>query len=194
MLRKMFAITTAVAAGLLIVGVAWAGTDDSTSTSLETSSTSPGPSIASVGTPDSTSTSLGDTTSTTQDDTTSTSQDDSTSTSRDDDDDSTTSTSVASTTSTSSGTSTSTSFDDSDIAPPDGVSTYAILGVGSVTIEVRNGSLHLLGVSAPGWNHEIDKAEFDRIEIELHAGDAEAEFEARIHHGGIEVNSKVESD
>ena len=63
-----------------------------------------------------------------------------------------------------------------------------------MTIEVRNGSLHLQDVSAPGWQYEIEKAEADRIEVEFASGDAEAEFEARIHHGRVEVKSEFDSD
>lgn len=193
MFTKLVATGTSVLTALLVVGVAWAATGDDTSptvTSADSSSTTSAETETSV-----TSDTSGSSTPTTSDDTTSTSTRGSTSTSLDDDDgSSSTSTSTPSSTSTSSGSSTSTSLDDSELAPPDGVSTYAISGVGTVTIEVRGGSLHLLAVSAPGWQHEIDKAETDRVEIEFESGEAEAEFEARIHHGGIEVRSKVDSD
>lgn len=199
MTQKMIAMFTAVTAALLVVSVAWAGSEpsteasviaaDDTSTSIETTATSeddPAPTSSagdSTSTSQATSTSVGDTTSTSlADGTTSTSIA------------STTSTSNPGTTSTSGGSSTSTSLDDSDVAPPDGLSTYSIGGVGSVTIEVSSGRLSLVSVTAPGWQYEIEKAESDRIEIEFSSGEAEAEFEARIRHGRIDVETKVDSD
>lgn len=78
---------------------------------------------------------------------------------------------------------------------PDGVSTHAIPGVGTVTIEVQAGQLILVDVSAPGWAVEREKIESDRIELELTSSlDAEAEFEARLKDGGVEVEVEVDLD
>ena len=196
MLNKMIAIGTSVLTALLVVGVAWAATGDTTSPTVTnagastSTSSDTATSVTAITTESSTPTTLDDTTSSTNQ--TVTTIEDSTGTSAAGG--ATTSTTAGSTTSTSSGASTSTSFDDSKVAPPDGVSSYSIPGVGTVTIEVRGGSLHLQAISAPGWIYEVEKAESDRIEIEFESGEAEAEFEARIHHGGIEVRSEVDSD
>lgn len=186
MLKKMTATFTAVVAALAVVGVSWAGTDDGTSTSV-TSVGSTGSSIddsattVTLGPPvpvDSTpSTSVSSIPSTTADD-------DITSTTLDDD---VTSTSVAS--------STSTSLDDSgQPLVDDGQSTYRIPGVGTVTIAVTSGRLSLVDVSAPGWSVETEKLEIGRIELEFSSGESEAEFEARIEGGRIEVEIEVDSD
>src|ERR687891_735871 len=113
-----------------------------------------------------------------------------------------TATSIASTTSTSAAGTTSTSIDDDDddtsttsttiddndrVVVPDGITTHNIPGVGAVSIEVSGGQLFLVTVSAPGWTVEQDKIERDRIELEFTNGEAEAEFEARIRDGRVEV-------
>lgn len=199
MVKKMFGVFTAIVAALAVVGVAWAAgsddpvssvlADDSTSrTSVTTGSSTPSTSASTPTTSaSSTSTSNGGNS------TTSTSVG---STSTSNGGNSTTSTSIASTTSTSTGSSTSTSFDDNDdrVIAPDGRSTHTIPGVGTVTIEVRNGELILVGVSAPGWSVEHDKIRSDEIELEFHAGKAEAEFEAKIRHGQVRVEIEVDDD
>lgn len=77
---------------------------------------------------------------------------------------------------------------------PDGVTTYQLAGVGSITIEVFEGQLYLSSVSAPGWEIEEQRVEPDRIEVELVSGDAEAEFEARIKHGRVDVETEIDLD
>lgn len=223
MTKKLLGVFTAIVAALAVVGVAWASGDDGTSTSITaTSSTtatvddsttdsvddSPTSTDATVDT--STSTSVSASTSTSVDDNGGDRDDDR------DDDSSTTSTSIASTTSTSTNGTTSTStngttstsidddetsttattIDDNDrVAVPDGITTHTIPGVGTVTIEAFAGELFLTGVSAPGWNVEREKIEKDRIELEFSNDlDAEAEFEARIRDGRIEVRIEVDSD
>jgi hypothetical protein len=51
-----------------------------------------------------------------------------------------------------------------------------------------------VNVTAPGWSVEIEKEEADRIEIEFQNGNAEAEFEARISDGRVDVKTEVDSD
>jgi hypothetical protein len=81
------------------------------------------------------------------------------------------------------------------VAVPDGITTHTIPGVGTVTIEAFAGELFLTSVSAPGWNVEREKIEKDRIELEFTNDlDAEAEFEARIRDGRIEVRIEVDSN
>lgn len=63
-----------------------------------------------------------------------------------------------------------------------------------MTIEVRDGTLSLVDVVAPGWHIEHDKLEADRIEIELTLGEAEAEFEARIRNGRVDIEIEVDND
>lgn len=77
---------------------------------------------------------------------------------------------------------------------PDGQSTYAIPGLGTITIAVRSGALVLVDVTAPGWTVDIEKEEPDRIEIEFFKGEAEAEFEAKVNNGQIEVKTEIDSD
>lgn len=216
MTKKLLGVFTTIVAALAVVGVAWASGDDGTSTSITaTSSTSATVDDSTVDSTDDTPTSTGATTvdtstSASVDSSTSATVDTSTSTSVDDnggdrdddrdDDSSTTSTSIAATTSTSidddddDGT-TSTSIDDNDRAVvPDGITTHNIPGVGAVSIEVSGGQLFLVTVSAPGWTVEHDKIEKDRIELEFTNGDAEAEFEARISDGRVEVDVETDSD
>jgi hypothetical protein len=75
---------------------------------------------------------------------------------------------------------------------PDEVSTHNIPGVGSVTLEVKSGQLILVDVSAPGWDIARNKVESDKIEIEFRSNEAEAEFEAELDHGRVEVDFEVE--
>lgn len=206
MIKKMLGVFTSVIAALAVVGVAWAGTDDGTSTSV----TAAGESATSVSIDDSSSSTdatvassteatvasstgatLDSSTSTSAEAATSTSAEAATSTSLDDDreddddleddDDSST---------------TTTTIDDHDrVTVPDGVTTHTIPGVGSVTIEVSAGQMTLVSVSAPGWDIEHDKLESDRIELEFtNTLDVEAEFEARIENGRVKVEIEVDSD
>lgn len=210
MIKKMLGVFTSVIAALAVVGVAWAGTDDATSTSvtaagetstsvsIDDSSTSTDATVASSSdatVQSSTEATVASSTGATVDSSTSTSVDDNSSS---------TSTSIAATTSTSADSNsttsttvdstTSTSTDDNDRSVvPDGVTVHTIPGVGSVTIEAALGQLILVDVTAPGWNVEFDKIESDRIELEFtSAADAEAEFEARINDGSIEVRVEVD--
>lgn len=198
MVKKMLGVFTSIVAALAVVGVAWAaGADDPVSSVLADDSTSRTSVTAGSSTPStsaSTPTTSASSTSTSNGGNSSTSTSiGSTSTSSGGS--STTSTSIASTTSTSSGSSTSTSFDDNDrVIAPDGRSTHAIPGVGTVTIEVRNGALILVGVSAPGWTVEHDKIRSDEIELEFRSGKAEAEFEAKIRDGQVRVEIEVDDD
>ena len=198
MIKKMLGVFTSVIAALAVVGVAWAGADDatsasvpaareaSTSVSMDDSSSSTDATIASstdATVASSTGGTVGSTTTSIDgrddDSTTSTSIDDR------DDDDITTATTIESTT--------STTIDDNDSrAVSDGESTYQIPGVGEVTIEVVAGRLVLVDVSAPGWEIEEQRVEADRVELELFSGEAEAEFEARIDDGRIEVRVEVD--
>lgn len=209
MIKKMLGVFTSVIAALAVVGVAWAGTDDATSTSvtaagetstdvsIDDSSSSTDATIASstdATVQSSTEATVASSTGATVDSTTSTgaTMDSSTSTSLA----ATTSTSADSNSSTSTTveSTTSTSTDDNDrTVVPDGISVHTIPGVGSVTIEAVLGKLILVDVSAPGWNVEFDEVESDRIELEFtSAAEAEAEFEARINDGHIEVRIEVD--
>jgi hypothetical protein len=172
MARKMLGVFTAVAAAMLLVGVAWAGTDgvgdDSSSTEVTV-----------VTVPDA------GTTPTTDgaDDTTSTSVD-----GVGDDDDTTTSTSIP-------GVTTSTSIDDDEDEEmlDDQRLDYDIPGVGSITIEIVGGRLELVNISAPGWDIDIERAEADRVKVEFERGSDEVEFEARIDHGRVKIEIELES-
>ncbi|HSM45404.1 MAG TPA: hypothetical protein VK969_10350 [Acidimicrobiia bacterium] len=62
-----------------------------------------------------------------------------------------------------------------------------------MTVEVSSNQLVLVSVSAPGWHVEKKKLRPDRIELEFTAGlEAEAEFEARLNNGRVEVEIEVD--
>jgi hypothetical protein len=178
MTRKLLGIFTTVVAALLVVGVAWAsddrGPDDSTgsttATSVGSSSsiTSPTSSSTSVTSPNSSSTSVTSSTGSTS----VTSSTNSTGTTIDDDDD-------------------DKDDDDKEVVVASG-GTFQVPGVGSVTIDIVDGRLVLVDVSAPGWDVNVDKNGTDKIEVEFRKGDAEAEFEAELETGRLRI--EVEND
>lgn len=194
MARKMLGVFTVVAAAMLLVGVAWAGTDEV------------GEELSSMGATAATIPDEGVTVPTTADDV---DDDDTTSTSvhDDEDDDTTTSTTIPGDTTTTSihddeedddddtTTSTSIHHDDDDEVEvfEDQRVVYDIPGVGRVTVEIIDARLELVSVSAPGWDIEIERAEADRVEVEFERGSDEVEFEARIDHGKIEIEIEFES-
>jgi hypothetical protein len=209
MTKKLLGVFTTVVAALAVVGVAWASGDDGTSTSVTAATETSADVSTDASTLSTEATVPGSSSSTSVDASTSTSADAATSTSVDDDPGSTTSTSIAATTSTSAAGTTSTSIDDDDDTTtsttidddndrsqvPDGVTSHVIPGVGTVTIEASAGQIFLASVSAPGWNVEHDKIESDRIELEFtNELDADAEFEARINDGRVEVRIEVDLD
>jgi hypothetical protein len=208
MTKKLIGVFTTIVAALAVVGVAWASGDDGTSTSVNAATETSASVSSDVSTPSTEASAPEPSTSTSVNASTSTSAEGSTSTSLDDDLTSTTSTSIAATTSTSAVGTTSTSIDDDDddattsttvddndrVVVPDGITTHNIPGVGAVSIEVSGGQLFLVTVFAPGWTVEHDKIEADRIELEFTNGEAEAEFEARINDGRVEVDVEVDSD
>lgn len=191
MYRKMIGVFTAVAAALLLVGVAWASGDDSrdaSSSSIAGSASSEASSSVSVSS-DVTSTSLDDNAST------STSIDDNSRTSISLVDTSSTSTTVDSTTSTSMDDgSTSTTQDDHETVPiTTDPRTYDVNGSGTVSLQVVAGQLVLLEVGATsGWSLEVDKADGREIKVEFESGDSDAKFEAKLDDGELRV--KIERD
>ena len=196
MLRKMLGIFTAVAAALVVVGVAWASSDVSSSTSLPEptlsaaaqSSTSASIGSSTSSTDDNTSTTLDDgrSTSTSLAGSTSTTIDDSTSTSLDDNGGST-STTIDDTT--------STTFDDSDLPLPDGTFVYQVASAGTVTIQVTNGAMSLDSVNASlGWSFEVEKNRSDDVEVEFELGDAEASIRVRADHGELKVEIEAKTN
>lgn len=193
MARKMLGVFTAVAAAMLLVGVAWAGTDsaEELSSTEATAATISDEGVTVPMTADDED----------DDDTTSTSVHDD-----EDDDDTTTSTTIPGDTTTTSihdddeddddtTTSTSIHHDDDDEVEvfEDQRVVYDIPGVGRVTVEIIDGRLELVSVSAPGWDIEIERAQADRVEVEFERGSDEVEFEARIDHGKIEIEIELES-
>ena len=193
-MRKTLGTIVAVATALSLIGVAWASDDVGAEadlqgeTAVSSSITISDDSSSGTG-DDSTSTSINDGGST---DTTLT---DATSSTLDDDEDTTTSTTLDDDQEDADDSKTSTTLDredddddSADQAIDFGVHTYAVAGVGEVTIEVLSDGLRLVSVNAPGWTIEIDKAESDKIEIEFRRGEEEAEFEAELHsNGGLSI-------
>ena len=194
MFRKMLGTFTAVAAALLLVGVAWASgddaRDDSSSGSSAVSASADVSSSGSLAT-ESTGTSL-------DDNSTSTSIDDNSSTSISLVDTSSTSTStiIDSTTSTSvddNGSTSSTVDDNQNLPITTDPKTYDVNGAGTVSLQVVAGQLVLIDVSAAsGWNLELDKADSREIKVEFESGDSDAKFEAKLDHGELRV--KIERD
>ena len=166
MAGKMLGMFTAVAVALLLVGVAWAGTDGAAEDLSSTEAT-----VATI--PDEAVTTP---TPTGEDD-----DDDTTSTSIHDDDDDTTSTSIHE------------DDDENHEVFEDQRVVHDIPGVGSVTVEIVDGRLELVKVFAPGWDIEVEHAEADRVEVELRSGSAEVEFEAEMEHGKIKIEIEIES-
>lgn len=211
MTKKMIGVFTAILTALVLVGVAWADTDDGTSASISADSSvgaaaavtseDTSPSMSVLGVESSTPIGVEASTAVTVDDgnrrddraTTSTTVVASTSTSNPG---SSTSTTSRSTTSTTSRSTTSTSDDKDARSPiPDGITFHTIPGVGAVTIETSAGQLILVAVSAPGWDVERQKVESDRIELGFSNDlDAKAEFRARVKDSRVEVRIRVDSD
>lgn len=192
MFRKMIGVFTAVAAALLLVGVAWAsggaGRDDPGTGSLGTTASS---------STESTGTSLEDNTSTsTAASSATTSVDDSSTTSITVIDPSTTSTTIDTTTSTSVGDgSTSTTVDDhnrEETRAPAPVNirptSYQVGSGGTVIVQIVGGQLVLVdAVAAPGWALEVDKADGLEVKVEFENGESDAKFEAKIDNGELRV-------
>ena len=166
MAGKMLGMFTAVAVALLLVGVAWAGTDGAAEDLSSTEAT-----VATI--PDEAVTTP---TPTGEDD-----DDDTTSTSIHDDDDDTTSTSIHE------------DDDENHEVFEDQRVVHDIPGVGSVTVEIVDGRLELVNVLAPGWDIEVEHAEADRVEVKLRSGSHEVEFEAEMEHGKIKIEIEIES-
>ncbi|HVR76970.1 MAG TPA: hypothetical protein VMS99_01120 [Acidimicrobiia bacterium] len=192
MARKMFGVFTAVAAALLLVGVAWASgdraSDDSSSGSFASSGSLVGSgSVTSVSSPSVSS------------QVTNTSLDDNSSTSTSVDSASTSSTVDNSSTSTTiddHGGTTNTTIDDhgdkDETRSPAPVNSdptsYQVGGAGTVTVQIVTGQLVLLDVTATkGWSFEVDKSGGRDIKIEFESGESEAEFEAKLRDGQIRI-------
>jgi hypothetical protein len=209
MARKMFGVFTAVAAALLLVGVAWASadrtSDDSSSGSFASSGSLAGSgSVTSVSTPSVSS------------QVTNTSLDDHSSTSGTiDDNGGTTRTTVddhggtTNTTIDDHGGTTRTTFDDHDDKDETGTTiddhddedetrspapvnsdptSYQVGGAGTVTVQIVTGQLVLLDVTATnGWSFEVDESGGRDIKIEFESGESEAEFEAKLRDGQIRI-------
>ena len=82
--------------------------------------------------------------------------------------------------------------DDDDGTVPDQVLSHDIPGVGSVTVEVRDGRLELISISAPGWDVEVE-AEVDEIEVKFRDGSSEVEFEAELEHDKVKIEIEKHS-
>ncbi|MEE8405804.1 MAG: hypothetical protein V3S32_01490 [Acidimicrobiia bacterium] len=194
MARKMLGVFTAVAAAMVLVGVAWAGTDGAAEELSSTEVTAATILDEGVTAPTTADDEDNDTTSTSIHD-------------DEDDDDTTTSTTISGGTTTTSihddeddddddsSTSTSIHHDDNDEVEvfEDQRVVYDIPGVGRVTVEIIDGRLELVNISARGWDIEIERAEADRVEVEFERGSDEVEFEARVDHGKIEIEIELES-
>lgn len=186
MYRKMIGVFTAVAAALLLVGVAWANSGDSSaSTSLD----------------DATSTSVASDSSTTDvTSSSSTSIDGGTVTTLDGGSSSSTTVDDNSSTTTPSGSTSTTLDDDEDdddegTALVDGVTVYSVGLAGTVTIEVKAGQLALIAVSPnAGWTYEVEKSYWDEIEVQFEKGESEAEIEVEIEDGKLQVEIESKTD
>ncbi|MGB8360421.1 MAG: hypothetical protein WCE80_03385 [Acidimicrobiia bacterium] len=204
MKRSILGLVAAVALVGSIAGIALASPDDSTSSTVVTTPTVPDEQGSSTTFDDSTSTSIDsddDTTSTSIDDndeTTSTTIDDEasekTAASVSDDDDSTSTTiddrghyddDVDGTTST-------TIDDDHSQVVQDQTVSHDIPGVGTVTVEVRDGKLGLVDFSAPGWDARVE-TQVDKIKVKFRDGTNEVEYEAELNDGQVKVAVETHS-
>jgi hypothetical protein len=89
--------------------------------------------------------------------------------------------------------STSSTIDDEDLElTVSAGGTFTIPGVGTVTIDILEGRLVLDGISAPGWDVEIEEHQDDRIEVGFRMGEAKAEFEAELENGVLQI--EVDTD
>lgn len=204
MKRNVLGLVAALALVGSIAGIALASPDDSTSSTEVTTPTVPTEQVSSTTFDDSTSTSIDsddDTTTTSIDDndeTTSTTIDDEasekTAASVPDDDDSTSTTiddrghhddDVDGTTST-------TIDDDHSQVVQDQTVSHDIPGVGTVTVEVRDGKLQLVDVSAPGWDAQVE-TDADTIKVKFDDGSNEVEYEAELNDGQVKVTVEPHS-
>ena len=205
MKRSVLGLVAAVALVGSIAGMALASPDDSTSSTEVTTPTVPNEQVSSTTVDDSTSTSidLDDDTTTTSiddnDDTTSTTIDDEaiekTATSVPDDDDSTSTTiddrghhddDVHGTTST------TIDDDDHNQVVEDQTVSHDIPGVGTVTVEVRDGKLQLVDYSAPGWDAQVETKD-DSVKVKFRDGSNEVEYEAELNDGQVKVSVEPHS-
>ncbi|MDH3190517.1 MAG: hypothetical protein OEM39_07795 [Acidimicrobiia bacterium] len=70
----------------------------------------------------------------------------------------------------------------------DGIKTYTVGQAGSVTIEVRNGALILVGVTPnSGWTYVVTKNLPDAIDVHFDKGQSEAEIEVDLDDGQLIV-------
>ncbi len=196
MARKMLGVFTAVAAALLLVGVAWAGTDGAGEEPSSTEATAPTipdeePAVlATVDDGDSkTPSSIHD-----DDD-----EDTRTSSSIHDEDEGadTTSTSIHDEDDDEGADTTSTSIHDEDDDEKyqvfeDQRVVYDIPEVGRVTVGIVDGRLEV-DVSAPDWDIEIESDEADHVEVKFRKGSDQVEFEAEIEDGKIKIEVELES-
>jgi len=195
MARTMLGVFTAVAAALLLVGVAWAGTDGAGEEMSATDATIATVPDQQVTTPtaaeDRAVNEIGD-------DTTSAliseeDEDDDTASaliSEEDEDDDTASASISEEDEDDDTMSASISEEDEDESHEifeDQLVVYDIPGVGSVTVEIVAGRLELVNVSAPGWDVEVKTADPDEVEVKIRNGSDEVEFEAEIERGKIKI-------
>ena len=204
MKRSVLGLVAAVALVGSIAGMALASPDDSTSSTEVTTPTVPNEQVSSTTVGDSTSTSidLDDDTTTASiddnDDTTSTTIDDEaiekTATSVPDDDDSTSTTiddrghhddDVDGSTST-------TIDDDHNQVVEDQTVSHDIPGVGTVTVEVRDGKLQLVDYSAPGWDAQVETKD-DSVKVKFRDGSNEVEYEAELNDGQVKVSVEPHS-
>ncbi len=205
MYRKMLGVVTAVAAALMLVGVAWAAGDAARDDSNTISVADTAASTPSTPTTGDTRSVTSPTTSAADDDSSSTSLGSSTT-------DTTVDDSTTSTTIDDHGGTTGTTVDDDDDDQDDDrdddeeetrapapvnseAKTYVVGDGGSVAIQVVNWQLVLLDVKVnQGWTHEIEKARPDEIEVKFEKGEAEAEFEAKLRDGQIRIEIERDSD
>ncbi|MGH8870409.1 MAG: hypothetical protein ACRDWS_00310 [Acidimicrobiia bacterium] len=210
MYRKILGVFTAVAAALLLVGVAWAGNDAAGSCSIAASAESEPSSSISLATR-STGASLD--TQTSVDGAASADVDGAAAADVDAnaaaDVDAATSTSIqlvdTSSTSTTIESSTGTSVDDNSTSISVDASllvdagllvpittepaAYDVGGAGTIVIQVVAGRLVLVDAAAnSGWSLEVDQADGRDIKVEFVNGDSDAEFEAKIRDGELRVD------
>jgi hypothetical protein len=206
--RKLLGVFTAVAAALLLVGVAWASgdaaSDDSSSSTAASAKSDISTSATVAASVTSTSEDDDQAPSTTVDDHDGTLEEDDETTGSTIDDDDTTGSTIDDDDTTSTSIDDHGTVDDDDereeesrsVAPVDSeAKSYTVGAAGSVTAQIVAGRLVLLDVGVnTGWSFDVEVSDPDDIEVKFRNGEAEASFEAKLRDGEIRIEIEQESD
>ena len=66
--------------------------------------------------------------------------------------------------------------------------------VGTVSVDLVDGSLVLVSASAPGWSIEVEEMTPDEIVVRFRQGENEAKFKADLEDGAIDIEVELGAD